>query len=626
MADSLIDFAGLVNAQQQNIQNQIGLANLQVNQQRVKLQEANQSFDNALNARRMEFEQGIKAAQLANEGDTNPINQAMRVNAVLQKGGVGNLGITPEHFEKLGSVMNSFTQAIANKDMDTAHAMVGALQVLSPKYGKQIAEQFAPLAAEPAVENLVRQKFPNLIPEHQHAFAVQASRDDKFFKNIGLGDVDPIKADINRLQARAQMAQESGAFFVSELAPIGPFRSLIDQYGAQMDQFYSKNPLAAKAAKDDPKNKVALALVRDMASETSRKAVQDNLSTMTQVLPRLEEQIAQTKLGMSVTDESGLPLSLAQLEARRDAHMRAWQYATQLASFMENPNPTSYGLLKSEHDAVNKRLAHYTKDYQDSQQKALALQHPTEARQQEQLTKIARAQNEFAQLPTAQQTPQAAGRIGAKYNIGSEEVLKGVRDPNKPQTQITLAQESAFEKKLGEVQGERIGKGFEAAQDAVVMLDTIREGRALLQKGVITGTGAEFMTQAGKVLQQMGFHAHDDAIANTEAYMSTMAQNVGKMIKQFGSGTGLSDADREYAEKMAGGKITLTRQSLERILDLSEKASRNIIRRHNVQSKGVKTMIPMTVEEPPASSESTVAPFDDPDKERRYQEWKKQHN
>ena len=41
-----------------------------------------------------------------------------------------------------------------------------------------------------------------------------------------------------------------------------------------------------------------------------------------------------------------------------------------------------------------------------------------------------------------------------------------------------------------------------------------------------------------------------------------MAGNVGRLIKQFGAGTGLSDADRQYAEKMAGGKITLDVKAL----------------------------------------------------------------
>ena len=78
-----------------------------------------------------------------------------------------------------------------------------------------------------------------------------------------------------------------------------------------------------------------------------------------------------------------------------------------------------------------------------------------------------------------------------------------------------------------------------------------------------------------------------------------MAQNVGRIIKQFGAGTGLSNADREYAEKMAGGKITLDRKAIERILDINERAARNVITLHNKRASEVKSNIPLTVEIPP---------------------------
>jgi hypothetical protein len=90
-----------------------------------------------------------------------------------------------------------------------------------------------------------------------------------------------------------------------------------------------------------------------------------------------------------------------------------------------------------------------------------------------------------------------------------------------------------------------------------------------------------------------------------------MANNVGRLIKQFGAGTGLSNADREYAEKMAGGKITLDDKAINRILDINERISRNVIRAHNKDVGNVKTNIPLTVEEPPtrpAASAATAPP------------------
>jgi hypothetical protein len=45
------------------------------------------------------------------------------------------------------------------------------------------------------------------------------------------------------------------------------------------------------------------------------------------------------------------------------------------------------------------------------------------------------------------------------------------------------------------------------------------------------------------------------------------------IVKAFGSGSGISNADREYAEKMAGGQIKLDEASIKRILDIGERAN-----------------------------------------------------
>ena len=91
------------------------------------------------------------------------------------------------------------------------------------------------------------------------------------------------------------------------------------------------------------------------------------------------------------------------------------------------------------------------------------------------------------------------------------------------------------------------------------------------------------MTALTKLGNALGVTGRDsrELVANTESYMATTAANVGRMIKQFGAGTGLSDADRDYAAQMAAGKITLDETSIRKILDINDRASLNIINRHN---------------------------------------------
>jgi hypothetical protein len=136
---------------------------------------------------------------------------------------------------------------------------------------------------------------------------------------------------------------------------------------------------------------------------------------------------------------------------------------------------------------------------------------------------------------------------------------------------------------LGPVEAKDIFEKYQAATDAAMTIETNKEARALLDAGVFTGTGADRVTALAKIGNALKLNGKttQETVANTEAYLATTAGNVGRMIKQFGSGTGLSDADREYAAQMAAGKTTLDEISIRRILDINDRASMNIINRHN---------------------------------------------
>jgi hypothetical protein len=179
----------------------------------------------------------------------------------------------------------------------------------------------------------------------------------------------------------------------------------------------------------------------------------------------------------------------------------------------------------------------------------------------------------------------------------------------RPTTTINMQQESALRKELGEAQGRMVADGYKAAEDAVSTMDTINIGRDLLNKGVITGFGADFLVNAGQALKQVGIDLNSDAAANAQTYAATLAGNVGRLIKLFGAGTGLSNADREYAEKMAGGKISLDERALRRILDINERSARNVITKHNANVDRFKAGDEFKIEMPPERT-STLPPRD----------------
>ena len=173
---------------------------------------------------------------------------------------------------------------------------------------------------------------------------------------------------------------------------------------------------------------------------------------------------------------------------------------------------------------------------------------------------------------------------------------------------ILPEQEKEFEKELGGGQAKAIIKSREGAEDAASILQTNQVGRDILNSGAITGAGADFFVGLNQGLKTAGIDAgYGDAAANSQAYGATMASNVGKLIKQYGAGTGLSDADREFATKAAAGSVNMDEKAIRRVLDINDRAARNIITGHNKKVEGIKTNIPLKIEIPSAPAPSGAA-------------------
>jgi hypothetical protein len=171
-------------------------------------------------------------------------------------------------------------------------------------------------------------------------------------------------------------------------------------------------------------------------------------------------------------------------------------------------------------------------------------------------------------------------------------------------TKVVLPeQEKEFEKELGSGQAKSILKSREGADDAAAILQTNEIGRQILNSGAITGAGAEFFVGLNQALKTAGIDfGYADAAANSQAYAAAMGQNTAKLIKQFGAGTGLSDADREYATKIAGGSIKLDEKAIRKVLEINDRAARNVINQHNKKVEGIKTNIPLKVDLPLAAA------------------------
>lgn len=107
--------------------------------------------------------------------------------------------------------------------------------------------------------------------------------------------------------------------------------------------------------------------------------------------------------------------------------------------------------------------------------------------------------------------------------------------------------------------------------------NTVTQQSNLLGDGIITGVGANALVVISKIGSQLGIldEEQSNRLAKTETYNSNAGNLVAQVIKAFGAGTGLSDADREYAKDIAAGRITLDEVSLAKITDIIK---RNAIR------------------------------------------------
>ena len=166
---------------------------------------------------------------------------------------------------------------------------------------------------------------------------------------------------------------------------------------------------------------------------------------------------------------------------------------------------------------------------------------------------------------------------------------------------VSIGGENALTKAIGKKAGEQIVANKDLAVKASDSIRNANEAIKLLNEGVITGFGADFIVNAGRAAKRLGFDVGTN-IENTQAF----AANQGKAVLDIlgsgalGSGTGISDNDRLFAKQIAAGDITLDEKSIRRIIALNAKVSSNVINRHNKEFGKIadKSPIDLRVELP----------------------------
>lgn len=135
-----------------------------------------------------------------------------------------------------------------------------------------------------------------------------------------------------------------------------------------------------------------------------------------------------------------------------------------------------------------------------------------------------------------------------------------------------------------ELVGDFVGN-LPKAQALATDIGAIHSARDALDSGIFTGQGADINQQIGKFGSLIGIN--DPRVQNTELFLQATAARVLPIVKNLGSGAGITDADRVFAEKLAAGNTKFEEGTLRRLLDISERANRAAITQHNEQAKAI---------------------------------------
>jgi len=178
-------------------------------------------------------------------------------------------------------------------------------------------------------------------------------------------------------------------------------------------------------------------------------------------------------------------------------------------------------------------------------------------------SRIGKIQDDIAKLPPGD--PRRAPLM-AQIEKLNEEDASLVTLNNKAETEWDKQDAIRQNKQLSDYEG--------TASDAIDILRANNSARRLLDEGIF-GPNADARVGLARFGQLLGFSdpSTDEAIAATEAYLASRSQAVANIAKQFGSGAGITEADREFAADAAAGRIDLTVGGIKRILDLSDKAA-----------------------------------------------------
>jgi hypothetical protein len=184
------------------------------------------------------------------------------------------------------------------------------------------------------------------------------------------------------------------------------------------------------------------------------------------------------------------------------------------------------------------------------------------------------------------------------YSVIGSKVLKdgrwqqaselGLRPaPQQVQTQELDGIYGKMPDSMKDLVNETVSNTIRQGQEASDTLAENTRAQQLLDGGIFTGLGADAIVEVARVGSFFGIDS--PTLQNTQAFALERFAKVADIIQAYGAGTGLSDADREFALAQAG-QPTFEKATLERMLRIERQVAQ-------FQLEKAREMIDKSVEE-----------------------------
>ncbi len=158
-----------------------------------------------------------------------------------------------------------------------------------------------------------------------------------------------------------------------------------------------------------------------------------------------------------------------------------------------------------------------------------------------------------------------------------------------PQVQRVETVATGMADELSKIGAKNFAEAHENARLAADALGSVNRTLPTIDN-MFTGAGAELKLNISRYTRAFGVDVVDPStIADTEAYVAESGRRVAQYITNLGAGTGLSDADREYAQKVVAGNITVDSTALKRLLGVIKQNAQRTISNYNTTRSNIET-------------------------------------